>query len=64
MNCIEVVELLLDRGADVHAVEQRGWSPLFVASISGHVGVMKLLLDHGANLHATDSVSTTQHVPS
>ena len=46
---IEVVRLLLDRGADIHAKDDEAlrWSAFY-----GHVEVVRLLLDRGADIHA------------
>jgi ankyrin repeat protein len=46
---VEVLKLLLDHGANVHAISD--WT-LRWASQNGHVDVVKLLLDHGADVHA------------
>ena len=48
---LEVVRLLLDHGADVHANYD---DALSWASENGHWRVVQLLLDHGANVHAED----------
>ncbi|PMD56795.1 ankyrin, partial [Hyaloscypha bicolor E] len=42
---IDVVKLLLEKGADVNAAEQDGQTPLRWASESGHVNIVKLLLE-------------------
>ena len=48
-----VVEVLLDRGADVDAAESHfGWRPLHMAAIKGDPVVAALLLGWGADLHA------------
>jgi ankyrin repeat protein len=45
-----VVQRLIDAGADVNAAETRfGFTPLASAARNGHVEVIKLLLDAGAN---------------
>ena len=45
----EMVELLLDRGAQVNATDYTGWTPLHAAIYGGHAEVVQLLLDHGAD---------------
>lgn len=45
----EIVELLLDAGADVDAHDSRGWSALVWASNNNHTSIAKILMDHGAN---------------
>lgn len=50
----EVVQLLLDRGADVTEGNNWGATPLhYVAYGTGDVAVAQLLLDHGADVNAT-----------
>jgi ankyrin repeat protein len=45
-----VVELLLEKGADVESKDRLGRTPLLCAAINGHEAVVKLLLEKGANL--------------
>ncbi|KAH0558880.1 hypothetical protein GP486_004486 [Trichoglossum hirsutum] len=45
----EATKLLLERGADVHAVGSEGNTPLTLAAEEGYSEVVKLLLDWGAN---------------
>jgi ankyrin repeat protein len=45
----EMVELLLDRGAQVNAADYTGWTPLHAAIYGGHAEVVQLLLDRGAD---------------
>ena len=47
-----IVELLLDRGADIHAVNKNRADALYTACIDGNGGVVKLLLKHGANVNS------------
>ena len=57
----EVVYLLLQHNADVHA-EMTGyysWTSLHIASANGHVQVAKLLLEHGANINALSASNST-----
>jgi ankyrin repeat protein len=49
---MEVVALLLERGADVDASNKAGWTPLIAAVLSGHTEVVRLLLERGADPHA------------
>ncbi|KAI3434440.1 hypothetical protein D9Q98_002517 [Chlorella vulgaris] len=49
---VEVVRLLLDRGADLEAVDSDGDTALAVAAAHGHVEVVRLLLKNSANLDA------------
>ena len=50
----EEVKLLLDAGADVHALDDYA---LRRASYRGHTEVVKLLLEAGANVHACDDIA-------
>lgn len=47
---------LLQRGAHVNAVDQRGWTPLHEAARAGRVDFLQLLVRHGA---APDMRTTT-----
>ncbi|KAK3366315.1 ankyrin repeat-containing domain protein, partial [Lasiosphaeria ovina] len=47
-----VVELLLEKGADIEAVDSDGRTPLYIAAERGHEAVVKLLLEKGANIEA------------
>jgi len=48
---LDKVRLLLDRGADIHAHDDRA---LHWASEEGHLDVVRLLLDRGADIHTQD----------
>jgi ankyrin repeat protein len=53
---VEIVQALLERGADVHALERAsGSSPLHWAAEGGHPDVARLLLARGAALEARDA---------
>jgi ankyrin repeat protein len=45
---VEVVATLVELGADIHAVNARGSTPLHLA---GSVATVTLLLEEGAQLH-------------
>jgi hypothetical protein len=49
-----IIQLLLDRGADVKAASSSGWTPLFLASKNGHHKTVQLLLNNGADVKAAD----------
>ncbi|RDL34650.1 uncharacterized protein BP5553_07778 [Venustampulla echinocandica] len=51
---VEVVKLLLEKGADLNAATKSGETPFHQASGSGHVEVVKLLLEKEANPAAAD----------
>ena len=47
-----VAAVLLDRGAEVNAKTNNGWTPLHEAALNGHATVAALLLDRGAEVNA------------
>nr|VZI37613.1 unnamed protein product [Spirometra erinaceieuropaei] len=53
-NNIEVVEFLLDMGADANAQDKGGLIPLHNASSYGHIDVAALLIRHGTSVNAVD----------
>jgi ankyrin repeat protein len=58
-NPIEAVQLLIDRGADVNAVNSRGMTPMHYAARTGNDRAIQLLAEHGANLDAKDRLGRT-----
>ncbi|OAQ98243.1 hypothetical protein LLEC1_05236 [Akanthomyces lecanii] len=48
----KLVEMLLDRCADVNAPDWDRWTPLRYASVRRHVAAVRILLDRGADLSA------------
>ncbi|OAP55741.1 hypothetical protein AYL99_09893 [Fonsecaea erecta] len=53
-NQLEMMDLLLDKGADVAAVDLMGRSHLALAAIEGKMGVLERLLERGANPSTED----------
>ncbi|MEE9443648.1 MAG: ankyrin repeat domain-containing protein [candidate division Zixibacteria bacterium] len=47
---LQIVELLLDRGADLEAIDVDGDTPLMGAAIRGHSEIFKMLLSRGADV--------------
>jgi ankyrin repeat protein len=54
-----VVQLLIDFGADVNRVDQSGWSSLYAASQRGHLATVQILLDNGADVNSVSKSSST-----
>ncbi len=49
-----MLQLLLDKGANIETKDKDGWTPLLSATVNGHEAVVQLLLDKGANIEAKD----------
>jgi len=56
---LEVVRLLMDRGADLEKADNTGCTPLLIACGRGHLEVARLLLDRGADTEKADSNGET-----
>ena len=56
---LNIVGLLLDRGADANAATGNGSTPLHGAAISGHEAVVRLLVEKGANVNAANQFGYT-----
>jgi len=58
-NRADLVDLLLERGADVNAADAAGETPMHIAAASGRLEVAGKLLAKGANLNARDKENRT-----
>ena len=56
---IDIVRLLLDRGANINAINDYERTALMWAANTGHTDVVRLLLDRGANINAVDGDGDT-----
>ena len=54
-----IVQLLLDAGADIETRDDSGDTPLIIASYKGRTEVVKLLVDAGADIEAMDDAGDT-----
>ena len=50
-NYMEVVQLLLARGADINEIGRLGYTPLISAEIGGEADIVRILIDKGANVN-------------
>jgi ankyrin repeat protein len=50
----EAVRMLLDRGADLHAINEEGQSALHLAAATGQPKLTKFLIERGADVHKVD----------
>jgi uncharacterized protein len=55
----DIVEALLQQGANVNSRQHGGHTPLHEAAAAGHVDLVKLLLAHGADVSITDDSGKT-----
>jgi ankyrin repeat protein len=56
---MEIVNLLLEKGADVNLKDNFGTTPLKSAALNGHMRIVKLLLEKGADVNLTDKYDKT-----
>jgi ankyrin repeat protein len=55
----EIIELLIEKGAQVDARAKTGRTPLFIAAMAGNKGAAEALLTKGANVNARDDSNDT-----
>lgn len=55
----EIARLLIEKGADVNAMNYDGERPLHIASLYGNVEIVKLLIDRGADVNCINPESET-----
>ncbi|KAI5841352.1 ankyrin repeat-containing domain protein [Morchella snyderi] len=58
-DAVDTAELLLEWGADLHAVDNEGITPLHMAAYSGLPGIATLFLEKGGVVNAEDSHGRT-----
>ena len=55
----EVVELLIQKGANVNAKDNYRYTPIFIAAMNGHKEIVEILIQNGANVNARDKDGVT-----
>ena len=58
-QAIDTVKLLVERGVDINAVGQYGWTALHQASYQGLTEVIEFLVSKGANINEMDAFGQT-----
>jgi ankyrin repeat protein len=61
---MQVVELLLDHGADLEETDNRGFTPLVYAASSGNLDLVRFLVDRGAAVDVVAPMPQTREVDS
>jgi RecJ-like exonuclease len=51
-NCVDVVQLLISKGADVNIKSRDGYTPLHMVSMMGPTSIVETLLSSGADVNA------------
>jgi len=54
-----MVQLLIEKGADVNAKREWGETPLFMATFMRHKEIMELLIAKGADVNASTGIGGT-----
>ena len=56
---LEMVRLMLEKGADINIQDEEGWAPLLGATSRGHIEVVRLLIDAGAEVNIQEGRGDT-----
>ena len=56
---MEVVTLLLERGADVNTTDKDEWTALMYAAAKGQTSVVRVLIEHDADTTEEDSTGVS-----
>ncbi|KAK3924724.1 Protein phosphatase 1 regulatory subunit 12A [Frankliniella fusca] len=52
---LDMVEFLVEHGADVNRGDNEGWTPLHATASCGFISIAKYLIEHGANVAAVNN---------
>ncbi len=63
-NSRELIEYLIENGADIEAKSDGGWTPLHSQAYGGHKAGVELLLEHGADIEAKHAYDMTPLITS
>ena len=55
----KAVQILLDKGADINAIDDSGHTALMFSVAEGHNDIVKVLLDRGAHINAKNNYNQT-----
>ncbi|MBI5633304.1 MAG: ankyrin repeat domain-containing protein [Nitrospirae bacterium] len=58
----DIINAILDRGADIDTIGSDGWTPLMRASREGYVSTASILIRHGANINVCDHDGLTAFI--
>ncbi len=62
-NEIEIVELLLSKGADINAMDESGWTALMYAIVESNTAIIITLLADGADVNTIIATQSTDNWP-
>ena len=58
-NNIDLIKLLIEKGANINDKEVDGWTSLMIASVYGHKEIVELLIEKGANINDKNNENDT-----
>ena len=58
-NCKNVIEILIEHGANVNSLDREGRTPLHIAVYYSLEGIVRILLRNGADINAEDNSGQT-----
>src|SRR3990167_7123626 len=57
-----IVEMLIDKGANINHAKNNGVTPLFIAAENGHKDIVKMLIDNGADINQAKNGATPLYI--